>query len=102
MSKMGKFIVALVLGLMLSLTLFTSGTFAQSVKSSNTSKAAQVTVTSHAAWGWYGPYGGFGRFGQFGRFGGYGGLGGWFWRCRWLLGRWGVWWLCPLLCRVRI
>ena len=48
MSKIGKFTVALALGLMLSLSLLASGTFAQSVKHVTANKAAQVAVATSA------------------------------------------------------
>jgi len=75
MFKLSKIAVAVVLGLMMSLSLLVSSTFAQSVKSHTMNKTAQVTVaasaihsatqTSHvqltgARWGGYGWGGGWG------------------------------------------
>src|SRR5258708_5159186 len=51
MLKMGKVSLAIVLGLMISLTMFTSGAFADSVNSSNTSAITQVAVATNSVQG---------------------------------------------------
>ena len=51
MLKLGKIGLAIVLGLMVSLTLFTSGAFAQSVNSSKTGSMAQAAVATNTLQG---------------------------------------------------
>jgi hypothetical protein len=48
MSKLGKYSLAIALGLIMSLSLFTSGVFAQSLNQNTTNKAVQVSATTSA------------------------------------------------------
>ncbi|HLI69826.1 MAG TPA: hypothetical protein VKV19_08715 [Ktedonobacteraceae bacterium] len=56
MSKIGKFTVALALGLFMSLALLTTGSFAQSANSHVANTPAHTTVAHAARWGgwWWG------------------------------------------------
>jgi len=60
MAKVGKCVVALALGLIMSLALLTSGSFAQSVNRHVASTPAHASVGRFG-----GGFGGFGRFGGF-------------------------------------
>lgn len=72
MSKLGKFIVALALGLMMSLALLTTS-FAQSAHHQTASTTAHTAVASSARWGGWGwGWGGWGGCGW-----GWGGCGCW-------------------------
>jgi hypothetical protein len=51
MFKLGKFVVALALGLIMSLALLTTGSFARSVNRHAASTPAQTAVTHVAHWG---------------------------------------------------
>jgi hypothetical protein len=79
MSNFGKFVAALALGLMLSLSLLLTSSFAHTANHSTATQVAATNapVTAHVAhWG-----GGFGDFGGFGGFGGFDDCccGGWGW-----------------------
>jgi hypothetical protein len=74
MSKFGKFTVAAVLCLVMTLALLTTGAFARSANHSLASQTAHTTaatVTTQASW-WGGGWGGLGLWGL-----GWGGFGGW-------------------------
>ncbi|MEO7021547.1 MAG: hypothetical protein ABI234_15455 [Ktedonobacteraceae bacterium] len=86
MLKLTKFGVALALGLVLSLALLTTSSFAQSANPT-TIQATQTTAVT--AWGGWGHRGWGGRGWGFHRFGGWGGNWGGGWGGGW--GGWGGW-----------
>ena len=85
MLKIGKFAVAAVLCLVMTLALLTTGAFAQSATQSAVSQAshtATVTVNAHPSWWWrHWGFGGWGGLwgGWFGGLGGCGCCGGFWW-----------------------
>jgi hypothetical protein len=79
MSTLGRFIVALALGLMMSLALLTTS-FAQSANHQTALTPAHTAAATTASWGW-GGCGGWGGSGDWGGCGnwGWGGCGGCCW-----------------------
>lgn len=77
MLKVGKFAIAAILCLVLTMVLLTTGAFAQSANHAAVVQAAHTAVSAHASWWW----GGWGWRFPFWGWGGWGGWGGWWGGC---------------------